>query len=70
MFRLGGRSCDKGGDLPADPPVASKLVNTPEKLLPRGGNCIVAPDGSYVVEPVFDEELVITAELDLTLIDK
>ncbi|MBA2501631.1 MAG: carbon-nitrogen hydrolase family protein [Pyrinomonadaceae bacterium] len=60
----------KAGDLPAGLTPASELVNTPEKFLLRGGSCIIAPDGSYVVEPVFDEELVITAELDLTLIDK
>ncbi len=60
----------KAGDLPAGLTAASELVKTPEKPLLRGGSCIIAPDGSYVVEPVFDEELVITAELDLTLIDK
>ncbi len=60
----------KAKDLPAGLASASELAGTPEKLLLRGGSCIIAPDGSYVVEPVFDEELVITAQLDLTLIDK
>ncbi|MBA2621859.1 MAG: carbon-nitrogen hydrolase family protein [Acidobacteria bacterium] len=36
----------------------------------RGGSCIIAPDGSFVVEPVFDEEKIITAEIDLTMIDR
>ncbi|MDQ3754536.1 MAG: carbon-nitrogen hydrolase family protein [Acidobacteriota bacterium] len=60
----------KVGDLPAGLMTASELTNTPERLLLRGGSCIIAPDGNYVVEPVFDEELIITAELDSTSIDK
>ncbi len=60
----------KAGDFPAGLTPASELINTPEDLLLRGGSCIIAPDGSYVVEPIFDREEVITAELDLTLIDK
>ncbi len=51
-------------------PATDDAAATPESLLLRGGSCIIAPDGSYVVEPVFDEESVITAELDLTMIDK
>lgn len=60
----------KAGDLPAELTATSELVNTPEKPLLRGGSCIIAPDGSYVVEPIFDREEIIIAELDLTLIDK
>lgn len=36
----------------------------------RGGSCVIAPDGSYVLEPVFDEEKILTAEIDLELIDR
>jgi len=60
----------KAGDLPAELVAGTDLEGSPEKLLLRGGSCIVAPDGSFVVEPVFDEEQIIVAELDLTLIDK
>ncbi len=60
----------KAGDLPAKLSPVSELVNTPEKLLLRGGSCIIAPDGSYVAEPVFDTEEIIVAELDLGLLDK
>jgi predicted amidohydrolase len=35
-----------------------------------GGSCVIAPDGTYVVEPIFDEEKIIVAELDLTIIDR
>ncbi len=33
----------------------------------RGGSCIVDPFGHYLTEPVWDEEAIITAELDMTL---
>ena len=58
-----------------------KADQLPKKLLPsattaadslvlRGGSCIIAPDGNFLVEPVFDEEKIITAEIDLTMIDR
>ena len=36
----------------------------------RGGSAIIAPNGSYVVEPVFEKEAILTADLDLSLIDQ
>jgi len=59
----------KAADLPAELSTGTDLSQLPENIL-RGGSCIIAPDGSFVVEPVFDEETIITAELDLTRIDK
>ena len=44
-------------------------IKIPENIL-RGGSCIIAPDGSFIVEPVFDKDAVIIAELNLTMIDK
>ncbi len=59
----------KAADLPAELLTETDLSKLPENIL-RGGSCIVAPDGSFVVEPIFDEETIVTAELDLTFIDK
>lgn len=36
----------------------------------RGGSCIYGPDGSTIVEPVFDREAVLVAELDLDAIEQ
>jgi nitrilase len=36
----------------------------------RGGSCIVAPDASYLVEPLYDHEQLIVADLDLRMIDR
>jgi len=57
-------------DFPAEFETAPLSKNSPEETVLRGGSCIVAPDGSFIVEPVFDCEKIITAEIDLTMIDK
>jgi nitrilase len=31
----------------------------------RGGSAIIGPDGNYVTQPVWDEETIVTAEIDL-----
>jgi len=59
----------KAADLPAELLSETELSKLPENIL-RGGSCIIAPDGGFIVEPIFDEETIITAELDLTRIDK
>lgn len=59
----------KAADLPAELLTETDLSKLPENIL-RGGSCVIAPDGSFVVEPVFDEETIVIAELDLTQIDK
>ncbi len=69
-FVLAAGSIMKAADLPAELIAGTDLENLPEKLLLRGGSCIVAPDGSFIVEPVFDRETIVTAELDFALIDK
>ncbi len=43
-------------------------TSTGDPLLLRGGSCVIAPDGSFIVEPVFDLETTITAEIDLSKI--
>ncbi len=60
----------KARDLPAQLPIASELSDKPDQLLLRGGSAIIGPDGSYLVEPLFGEERIIFAELDLKAIDK
>ncbi len=59
----------KAAELPAPLLTETDLSKLPENIL-RGGSCVIAPDGNFVVEPVFDEETIIVAELDLTQIDR
>lgn len=42
------------------------IAQLPEKVC-RGGSCIINPYGHYVTEPVWDEETIIYAELDMNL---
>jgi predicted amidohydrolase len=41
----------------------------PERWYGNGGSAIIAPNGSYLVEPVFDEETILYHELDFARID-
>lgn len=46
------------------------VAAAPDALLQRGGSAVIAPDGQYIVSPAVDEETIITAELDLSAIDR
>ena len=47
-----------------------KFDETPDALVLRGGSAVVGPDGAYVAEPVFDREALVTADLDLSAVDR
>lgn len=51
-------------DIPDDFPYAKEMKETTNDVLANGGSCIAAPDGSWLVEPVVDQEKLIIAELD------
>ncbi|HBZ11910.1 MAG TPA: nitrilase [Bacillus bacterium] len=55
-------------DLPRQFSIPKELSDHPDKLLQRGGSAIIGPDGQYVVEPVYDEETIVMAEIDLNKI--
>jgi len=57
-------------DLPAELTAAMSEPEAGEKWIERGGSAVIGPDASYVVEPVFDCEELIVADLDLTQIDR
>ena len=39
-------------------------------VLASGGSCIAAPDGSWVIEPIVNEEAVVSATIDLNEVRK
>ncbi len=55
----------KVADLPKQFALPADLAADPQRLVLRGGSAIIAPDARYIVEPVFDREEVIVAEIDL-----
>jgi len=42
-----------------------ELGEDPDSYLMRGGSAIIAPDGSLLAGPIFDEEAILDAEVDL-----
>ena len=55
-------------DLPDALPRREGLA--PEDLVLRGGSAIIGPDGDYLVEPIFDHEEILIADLDPAAIDR
>jgi nitrilase len=49
---------------PADFELKEALLQAPEVLC-RGGSAIVAPDGRYLAGPLYGEEGMLVAELDM-----
>lgn len=58
----------KAEDLPAEL-IKDAAVDSTEIVL-RGGSCIIAPDGNFIVKPFYNEEKILTAEIDLSTIDR
>jgi nitrilase len=52
----------RASSYPSDFPLASELEGA--GLLGRGGSAILAPDGSYLAGPLYDDEAILYAELD------
>lgn len=58
------RAADLPPQLPTDEPLAD------DALVLSGGSTIIGPDGEYVASPVFDNETLLVADLDLSAIDR
>ncbi|HLY97562.1 MAG TPA: carbon-nitrogen hydrolase family protein [Candidatus Angelobacter sp.] len=54
----------------SDLPQEFTATNGQAAWVERGGSAIIAPNARYIVEPVFEREELIVADLDLTEIDK
>ena len=49
----------------ANPDDLRDLPSDPRAMICRGGSCVIDPYGHYVTEPVWDEETIIYADLDM-----
>jgi nitrilase len=65
-FVLASGTLLRARDLPAELEPHPWMVTSPEQWVLRGGSAIIAPNGRYIVEPVYDEPCTLVAELDLT----
>ena len=57
-------------DLPSELQAGTNMQKRSGELLERGGSAIIAPDSRYIVEPVYDREELIVADLNLGEIDQ
>ncbi len=57
-------------DLPSELQADTNMQNLTREWLERGGSAIIAPGTRYVVEPVYDREELIVADLNLSEIDQ
>jgi nitrilase len=57
-------------DIPDDFPLAEELRANSAQTPFNGGSAIAAPDGTWVIPPVADEEGLIVADLDLTRVSQ
>jgi nitrilase len=57
-------------DVPRELPRGVPLSSDDEQWIERGGSAIIGPDSHYIVEPVFNREELIVADLDFKEIDR
>ena len=55
-------------DFPPDTPNLSEILADSPPFLANGGSCLAAPDGSWVIEPVVEQEAVRMATIDHRLV--
>jgi nitrilase len=65
-FVLSSNQFARRRDYPAD--YLSDLPNDPEAIVSRGGSCIIDPLGKVLAGPLWDQEGIITAEIDLSAV--
>jgi predicted amidohydrolase len=58
----------RAADIPGGLTLPPDLAADPEQFILKGGSSIIGPDGAYLAGPVFEEETILTAELDLRAI--
>ena len=64
-FVLAAGQMLKASDFPKFLEQPNYLKSDPDQWTLNGGSCIIAPNGKYLVEPIFDKEELITCEFDL-----
>lgn len=69
-YVLAAGSLMRARALPQELPVDPDRVRDADDFVLNGGSAIIGPDGSYIVEPVYEKEMILTAELDLGNIAK
>jgi predicted amidohydrolase len=66
-FVIASGSLMRAKHLPPELEPHPDRVKSPDQYVLRVVTAIIAPDGSYVTEPVYERDIVMTAELDLDM---
>lgn len=53
-------------DVPDDLP--DEVIEGADDWMANGGSCLVAPDGKFLIEPIVEQEIVTTADIDLNAV--
>jgi predicted amidohydrolase len=67
-FVIASGAIMKAGDLPSELEPIESLKDKPESLVLNGGSAIIGPDGALLAGPVYHEEVILTADIDLSRI--
>ncbi|MBC8088750.1 MAG: carbon-nitrogen hydrolase family protein [Phycisphaerae bacterium] len=67
-FVLAAGSLMRASELPSELETHADRVADAGSWVMRGGSCIIAPNGQYVVPPVFEAHALLHAELDLGMV--
>ena len=70
MYVLSACGLMRNKDIPDTVPHHKLIKQHANDFLSNGGSCIAAPDGSWVIEPIIEKEIVITATIDLNEVRK
>jgi predicted amidohydrolase len=66
-YVLAAGSLMRASALPPELEPHPAIVTSPDQYVLRGGSAIIAPDGRYVREPIYDAPAMLVADLDLGL---
>jgi nitrilase len=51
-------------DFPEDTPLLDEILTDCPPFLANGGSCLAAPDGTWMIEPIVEQEVVVQATID------
>ncbi|WP_235295775.1 carbon-nitrogen hydrolase family protein [Portibacter marinus] len=63
-YSIGVSGLMRKSDFPDHTPHLELILENAPEILSDGGSCIAGPDGQWILEPVCNQEILLTAELD------
>jgi nitrilase len=70
MYVLSVSGLMRSQDIGTSVPHHDLILQNATPFLANGGSCIAKPDGTWLIEPIADKEIVVTATIELDLVRK